>query len=33
VTDLNDLREIAGRYDILFLNVIRGDRALMFQIR
>jgi len=33
VQDLNDLREIAGRYDILFLNVIRGDRALMFQIR
>jgi Do/DeqQ family serine protease len=33
VQDINGLREIASRYDILFLNVIRGDRALMFQIR
>ncbi len=33
VQDLQDLREIASRYDILFLNVRRGDRALMFQIR
>ena len=33
VQDLSDLREVASRYDILFLNVRRGDRALMFQIR
>ncbi len=33
VQDLNDLREVASRYDILFLNVARGDRTLMFQIR
>ena len=33
VSNLEDLREIASRYDILFLNVRRGDRALMFQIR
>ncbi|HNP65206.1 MAG TPA: DegQ family serine endoprotease [Woeseiaceae bacterium] len=33
VSDLADLREVASRYDILFLNVRRGDRALMFQIR
>lgn len=33
VGNLQDLREIASRYDILFLNVRRGDRALMFQIR
>jgi len=33
VQNLEDLREIASRYDILFLNVRRGDRALMFQIR
>jgi S1-C subfamily serine protease len=33
VEDLEDLREVASRYDILFLNVRRGDRALMFQIR
>jgi serine protease Do/serine protease DegQ len=33
VNDLQDLREIATRFDILFLNVRRGDRALMFQIR
>lgn len=33
VTDLQALREVAARYDILFLNVRRGDRALMFQIR
>jgi len=33
VQDLQDLRDIAARYDILFLNVRRGDRALMFQIR
>jgi serine protease Do/serine protease DegQ len=33
VQNLEDLREVASRYDILFLNVRRGDRALMFQIR
>jgi Do/DeqQ family serine protease len=33
VRDLQSLREVASRYDILFLNVRRGDRALMFQIR
>ncbi len=33
VQNLQDLREIASRYDILFLNVRRGDRTLMFQIR
>jgi len=33
VQDLQDLQEVAARYDILFLNVRRGDRALMFQIR
>ncbi len=33
VRELQDLREVAARYDILFLNVRRGDRALMFQIR
>jgi len=33
VQDIEGLREVASRYDILFLNVIRGDRALMFQIR
>jgi len=33
VLNLQDLREVASRYDILFLNVRRGDRALMFQIR
>jgi len=33
VQNLQDLREVAARYDILFLNVRRGDRALMFQIR
>ena len=33
VESLEDLREVASRYDILFLNVRRGDRALMFQIR
>jgi Do/DeqQ family serine protease len=33
VRDLQDLREVASRYDILFLNIRRGDRALMFQIR
>ncbi len=33
VRDLQDLREVAARYDILFLNVRRGDRALMLQIR
>jgi len=33
VQDLQDLREVASRYDILFLNIRRGDRALMFQIR
>ncbi len=33
VEDLQDLRNVASRYDILFLNVRRGDRALMIQIR
>ncbi len=33
VQNLEELREVASRYDILFLNVRRGDRALMFQIR
>ncbi len=33
VSNLADLREVASRYDILFLNIRRGDRALMFQIR
>ena len=33
VQGLDDLREVASRYDILFLNIRRGDRALMFQIR
>ena len=33
VQDLQDLREVASQYDILFLNIRRGDRALMFQIR
>ena len=33
VQNLQDLREAASRYDILFLNVRRDDRALMFQIR
>jgi serine protease Do/serine protease DegQ len=33
VQNLQDLREVAARYDILFLNIRRGDRALMFQIR
>jgi Do/DeqQ family serine protease len=33
VQNLDELREVASRYDILFLNVRRGDRALMFQIR
>lgn len=33
VSNLSDLREVAARYDILFLNIRRGDRALMFQIR
>ena len=33
VQDLQGLREVASRYYILFLNVRRGDRALMFQIR
>ncbi len=33
VRNLQDLRDVAARYDILFLNVRRGDRALMFQIR
>jgi serine protease Do/serine protease DegQ len=33
VQDLQDLREVASRNRILFLNVRRGDRALMFQIR
>jgi serine protease Do/serine protease DegQ len=33
VQSLDELRDVASRYDILFLNVRRGDRALMFQIR
>jgi len=33
VQNLQDLRDVASRYDILFLNIRRGDRALMFQIR
>lgn len=33
VANLEALREVAGRNQILFLNVRRGDRALMFQIR
>jgi serine protease Do/serine protease DegQ len=33
VQNLDELRELASRNDILFLNVRRGDRALMFQIR
>jgi len=33
VQGLDDLREVASRYDILFLNIRRGDRTLMFQIR
>ncbi|NQV87877.1 MAG: Do family serine endopeptidase [Woeseiaceae bacterium] len=33
VQNLEELREVASRFDILFLNVRRGDRALMFQIR
>ena len=33
VQSLEELRDVASRYDILFLNVRRGDRALMFQIR
>ncbi len=33
VEDLQELRGVAARYDILFLNIRRGDRALMFQIR
>lgn len=33
IQDLEELSAIAGRTRILFLNVKRGDRALMFQIR
>ncbi|MEL7186231.1 MAG: Do family serine endopeptidase [Pseudomonadota bacterium] len=33
VSSLNELRQVAQRYRILFLNVRRGDRDLMFQIR
>ncbi len=33
IRSLEDLREVASRYDILFLNIRRGERALMFQIR
>ena len=33
VQNLQELREVASRYDILFLNIRRGDRTLMFQIR
>jgi S1-C subfamily serine protease len=33
VDNLEDLQNIASRFDILFLNIRRGDRVLMFQIR
>jgi len=33
VKSLDDLQEIASRYDILFLNIRRGDRTLLLQIR
>ena len=33
VEDVEDLREVAGRSDILFLLVRRGDRQLMLQVR
>jgi serine protease Do/serine protease DegQ len=33
VQNLQDLREVASSYDILFLQIRRGDRTLMFQIR
>lgn len=33
VSDLNELSQVASRYRILFLNVRRGERDLMFQIR
>ena len=33
VESIEDLQDIASRYDILFLNIRRGDRTLMFQIR
>jgi len=33
IRELDDLRKVASQYDILFLNIRRGDRALMFQIR
>ena len=33
VRNLQDLRAVAGNQRILFLNVRRGDRALMLQIR
>jgi serine protease Do/serine protease DegQ len=33
VRTLQELREVAARYEILFLNVQRDNRALMFQIR
>ena len=33
VDSLEDLQNIASRFDILFLNIRRGDRVLMFQIR
>lgn len=33
VRTIQELREVAARYEILFLNVQRDNRALMFQIR
>ena len=33
ISDLSDLQQVASRNRILFLNVRRGDRDLMFQIR
>ncbi len=33
VSNLADLQRVAAQYRILFLNVTRGDRELMFQIR
>ena len=33
VSDLADLQQVAARYRILFLDVRRGDRELMLQIR
>jgi len=33
VESIEDLQDIASRFDILFLNIRRGDRTLLFQIR